>query len=420
MSSGSGIWARQAPKLEHLARLGASGIIGEIGDLRSDLASVFSSMAGIAIDRWSSLAVSDVDAIKTAIASSASAVTYSGTALNGVIGAGRMDPPRNIIVTLSAHAHIDAVTCVITGRDINGTVMTEDILFTNGGGTTEVGNKAFASVTSIAIPAQSGVGGSMQFGFGNKVGFTKKLRHATGGYHLLAEVFNGQVIQTIKIDEFTNPPTGDTNAFVLSAKSSVKEVTRSGAGLDGVVGATALGYPRNVTVTCSDSAATWVGNATFTGRDVFGNVLTEAVALTNKATKAGASMFKSVTSIHTGAQVDANGDVEFGFGDILGPSAIMRIRGGATTPIPLQEIAVGAVVATGTLVAAAGAPPTGSYLPAAAPDATRDYCLTYETNMWGTVADPTVGAPNGTYQPAVLPNSVNHYAVYYPYDGTAP
>ena len=66
----------------------------------------------------------------------------------------------------------------VTGIDADGDPMSEDFAIPNGGGATVTGAKLFAKVTSIAIPAQSGPGGTFTAGFGALVG--EITRHVAG------------------------------------------------------------------------------------------------------------------------------------------------------------------------------------------------------------------------------------------------
>jgi flagellar capping protein FliD len=109
----------------------------------------------------------DDDAIKTSIATAVSAQSYSGGALNGAIGAGEIDLPKSISITTGANAStynlVDPIR--ITGTDWRGQTITEDVLLTNaGGGETVQTTKGFATVTSIAIPAQLTTGGTFKIG----------------------------------------------------------------------------------------------------------------------------------------------------------------------------------------------------------------------------------------------------------------
>lgn len=116
----------------------------------------------------------DADAIiASGVSSAASPQTITAAAFNGVIGAGRVSPPRNFTFAFSTHADWDATTLVITGRR-NGRIVTENIAIPNGGNATVVGTKVFdmdeasLDATTFLIPTQSGVGGTLQVGVGVK------------------------------------------------------------------------------------------------------------------------------------------------------------------------------------------------------------------------------------------------------------
>lgn len=156
---------------------------------------------------FTNLAASDDDAIKTAIASSTSVATYSGAALNGVIGAGAISPPRNILITTAGGTPADApATATITGTAVDGSAQTETINVAQTG-TTAAGVKAFATVTSIALPAGEGTGATLAFGTGVVVGLDSKLRDVGGAA-------NGGVVK-----EVANATVVTNGTFVLPATS---------------------------------------------------------------------------------------------------------------------------------------------------------------------------------------------------------
>lgn len=117
----------------------------------------------------------DVDAIiATGGASTAGTQNLTGTSLNGVIGTRAMAPARALSFTFNSHADWDATNITVTGTDGKGTVITETFAIPNGGNATVNGSKLFRTVTAVAIPAQSGTGGT--FTMGVRARFT-----ATGG-----------------------------------------------------------------------------------------------------------------------------------------------------------------------------------------------------------------------------------------------
>ncbi len=117
----------------------------------------------------------DADGIKTLVATSLSAQTYSGAALNGALanpGPAVIDLPMSVTVTTTtdANTYNTSAPIVITGTDGRGNVITENLLLTAAGGNeTIAGVLGFATVTSIAIPAQLTTNGEFTFGVLNTV-----------------------------------------------------------------------------------------------------------------------------------------------------------------------------------------------------------------------------------------------------------
>lgn len=141
-------------------------------------------------------AAASTNAIKTAIATVASATTYSGSALNGSIGASAISPPRNITVTTAGSTPADApASATITGTAADGSTQTETITISQTAATA-AGVKAFATVTSIALTAADGTDATLAFGIGNVLGLDSKLRDVGGASNggVVKEVFNGSVV----------------------------------------------------------------------------------------------------------------------------------------------------------------------------------------------------------------------------------
>jgi len=143
-------------------------------------------------------ALADVDAIIATGASSASSQTLSGASLDGATGYRTMSPPRRLSFTFSSHADWDATTITVTGKDADGGTLTETFSVTNGGGTTATGSKLFARVTSVAIPAQTGAGGTFTMGVRAPITSSDDTTHVTltnvAGYLASLEVTGAGVI----------------------------------------------------------------------------------------------------------------------------------------------------------------------------------------------------------------------------------
>lgn len=154
-----------------------------------------SLVAPFYVDEWTNPAAASANAIKTSVASSGSAQTYSGAALNGSIGAGAISPPRNITVTTGGGTATQApATVTVTGTDIDGNTMTETISGVNGGAATYSGSKCFASVTSLALAAGGGTSATMTFGTGTSIGLTKQAKTRAGSVNVAAEISGGSVV----------------------------------------------------------------------------------------------------------------------------------------------------------------------------------------------------------------------------------
>lgn len=113
--------------------------------------------------------LADVDAIKTAIATSASAAEYTDTDLDGALasaGVVGLDPPRFVSITTSSSASSYSIASpiVVTGTR-GGVVVTESLSLTDeDGGETIVGDQPFDAITSISVPAQDDTSGQFEFG----------------------------------------------------------------------------------------------------------------------------------------------------------------------------------------------------------------------------------------------------------------
>jgi hypothetical protein len=184
-----------------------------------------------------------------------------------------------------------------------------------------------------------------------------------------------------RTDEFTNPPTADVDAIKTSIASAATLRTFSGADLNGVVGGDEMVPPRNPTVTSTTHANIDAVVVTFRGklRNAFGELVDHEVTLTTTdgggATDVAADVLSIVEEIEVPAMSGTAGALEFGFGAVIGLSAKMKARAGLLAP--LRQIAVGVVVTSGTFANPVGGLVT-TYTPASAPDATRDYAVTYE------------------------------------------
>lgn len=148
-------------------------------------------------DIWTDPATADTNAFKTVFTAPATNTTYSGSDLNGDVGAARVDFARNVTIRgiTGLGEALTEKSVVIIGEDIEGVLRSETITVSTGNqgasdDTTYQGNYAFRSIVSAYFPAEAaGAPGDYEIGFGNKLGFNKPLTQ--GGS--LAEFVNNAI-----------------------------------------------------------------------------------------------------------------------------------------------------------------------------------------------------------------------------------
>lgn len=187
---------------------------------------------------------------------------------------------------------------------------------------------------------------------------------------------------------FTDVAASDDDAFV-TAKTSTSLPSTAGTVTftpDGVVGTAANTHPRNVLITVTHASSVVAASGTITGRDEYGNAITEDWSVTATGTSktyVGKKAFSKISSVTytTAANAQAN-TFKVGTGVVLG------LQFACAVASAVKEIAAGSVVTNGTVVAASTASTDdrrGTYSPNTAPNGTNDYEIFYLVN------DPSVG-----------------------------
>lgn len=101
---------------------------------------------------------------------------------------------RRFTITSTSNAAFTAVTMTIVGTDVDGNPLTDEILTTAGGGATDSSSAAFATVTSVTLPAQGGAGATFQMGFSAGLGLPKPLKARVGVNVVLREHAGGSLV----------------------------------------------------------------------------------------------------------------------------------------------------------------------------------------------------------------------------------
>jgi len=212
----------------------AAGLPGQVARTKpgqfiaSMIAAVALAPGLVAFTGRASGAEADKATTLTATAASATALIASGGAssgslqtilaadMNGALGAGaELFPPRNVTLTLSSHADWDATTATVTGTDENGAAVTESLSIPNGGNATVTGTQMFRTITSLAIPAQSGTGGTFTFGVGSVLG---SVDHLVAG--LVARDITRSAVN-FAAGEMT--PVARVGEFFVTSETAVKD-----------------------------------------------------------------------------------------------------------------------------------------------------------------------------------------------------
>jgi hypothetical protein len=190
----------------------------------------------------------------------------------------------------------------------------------------------------------------------------------------------------VQIDEFENLVAPSANAIKTSFASAATLTTLVAADMNGAIGDDEMIPPRVPSVTTTSHANIDAVLMVLTGqiRDEDGNLvdqtdsltLTDGGGVTQNFTKA----FSKITGGSIPAQGGASGALTIGISKAVGLSKPMRNIQGA--PMPLKEVAAGAVATTGTFVSRLTATPHGTYSPSGTPGGTDDYAVIY-------LVDPT-------------------------------
>ncbi len=149
-----------------------------------------------------------------AVADVHAAVTDNGS--EQTITTGFTDPPTPRVISATsggAAGDIGAIQVTVNGLDANGEAITEVLpVFTVDSATTVVGSRAFASITSVVIPAHDGTGATTSIGLGNSLGLGVLLTRNT----VLGTFFGGVREATLPTVVFSSADV-ESNTILLDS-----------------------------------------------------------------------------------------------------------------------------------------------------------------------------------------------------------
>jgi hypothetical protein len=403
------------------------------------------------VEEWIDPAAADTDAVLASVVSQASAAAYASTDLVGG-AAVALDPPRNVTLTCDAGGGATwAGNLTVTGVDINGDAMTEDIAFAVSA--TTAGVKAFARVDSLSADAQNDALGNWEVGFGDIIGLGKSLKSRAGGDQVMLEIVDGAIVggggggASAVTGLTVDSETAVNQATVLSGVAHftdpiAEEVVSIVANVLIANGAQLLAgqpdFPRKLRVDITDAdVSITAGTVDLVGVGADGAALSQSIPLTG-----GTQVVVTDDAYATVTSVTVVGAAGNGAGDNIG----VGVDSALGLPIPAGAANV---VVTKTCVdsadeTVAGVDTTARTVdPTTAPDAAKDYDFYYRYELTptqsahthtvtdgghthgaaggvgGTFVDAATSAPNGTYEPDTAPDGAHDYALVYEYDPTA-
>lgn len=192
MSNGSGLFSNESALKPHLLQ-GASGIPGEISDLRKDVGDTVAPLAAITVDEFTNPAAAGAADLKIATATTVAIQTVSSFLAPGL--AKLTAYPRNLTFTTAGvtPAHAPA-TALITGT-YRGKPQTESVALAQTA-TIATGLKPFSTITSIVYAAGDGAAATVSIGVGLGYGISHVPKSRAGLVGLIREIEVGAVVAT--------------------------------------------------------------------------------------------------------------------------------------------------------------------------------------------------------------------------------
>lgn len=145
-------------------------------------------------DEYTDAIASATDGLLDATATTVAVQTVLAAALKAAGKNELAARPRNVTFTTSGGTPADApATATITGTDINGDALTEEVNVPQTATTAE-GVKAFKTITSIVYSAGQGTDALVAIGFGKKFGLSRKAKTRASAVNKGTEISAGSYV----------------------------------------------------------------------------------------------------------------------------------------------------------------------------------------------------------------------------------
>jgi hypothetical protein len=415
---------------------------------RAPLAQALASCLAIDVLELTNPAAGAAADLKDATASTVAVQTWARAALKSAgLTKLALHGARQLRLTTAGVTPADApATCVVTGEDINGAVISETVTLSQIAGYADT-VKCYSDVTSIVFAAGDGVNATIALGMNDTFGLPSKIKARASGASVLAELVDGSAVGTGGASATaTNITVVATNQAATTKQAGCATFTAPiAAELISVVndvlladGAQAIAaqpdYPRKLQVRITDGdSSISAGTVALVGVGAGGKALTQTIDLAG-----GTRTVITDDAYATLTSATVAGLVGHGAGDNIGIGVGAAL--GLPVPTSASGFAVHKTVVDSADEAVAGVDAAAySVAPTTAANAAHAYQIFYSYDLAhnhtqdthnhtqnahshtgaegeATIALATVSAPNGSYTPVTTPNGAHDYALVYERD----
>jgi len=339
MTVGSGLFSNARAVNPSYAAPGKSGLPGEVGDLRRDIALALAPLASIVVEEFTNALAAAANNMMAATASQAAARTLlpGVTPAVGVLTQATITnlqaAPRQIVFTTAGGtaAHQPAQATVV-GKGLRGEPLTEVRTLMQTAGAVHTVN-FFTDIDSITLTVGQGVGATLAIGLGSKIGLSQPIKTRAGLTTAIKEIAVGSVV--------TN------GTFLAAAAGTAASVTGT---VDLVTPVPAMPTTETLVVAIDGGADLTV---TFATPADLAAILVAINAVCGAGFATASTNYLMLTSPTTG------------------PTSKIDIK---ASPVLLAILGLTAAVTEGE-----GNGQYGSYWPNSAPNGTQDYAIYYES-----------------------------------------
>ena len=161
--------------------------------------------------------IAAVDAIAPGPANVAPATALADALTTTLTTVDITQPPAPRVLSITGNAATAVGDVVVTGLDANGDALVETIVST--GAATVVGTRAFASITTIVLPARGAGGDTISVGLAGAFGIPFKLANDT-----IIKILNNNTVTTVAAGSSFHATTLARNYIVPTAALAAAQV----------------------------------------------------------------------------------------------------------------------------------------------------------------------------------------------------